>query len=119
MRGRWLGFIIAIILGIAAGLFIGWGLVPKPYANMAPPSLRADYQTDYVLMVAEIYQDDGNLDAARERLGLLGGDSYLRSVQQAIVNGQSLGYTGADIQALALLAQELQLPTFPTATVQP
>lgn len=119
MRSRWLGFLIAILLGLAAGLLIGWGLIPRPYANTAPPDLRADYQTDYVLMVAEIYQDDGDLSAARQQLGALGDASPLRLVQQAIVNAQSLGYASSDIQALARLAQDLQPPQSPAATVQP
>lgn len=117
--GRLVGFIIAIGAGLALGLWIGWQLIPRPYANTAPSTLRSDYQTDYVLMVAEVYQADNDLSAARERLNPLEDENPLRLVQQSIVNAQSLGYASADIQAMAALASALQLPTFSTPTVQP
>ncbi len=55
---RWTKFLIAVILGAAAGLFYGWVVNPVEYVDIAPESLRVDYKTDYVLMVAESYQVD-------------------------------------------------------------
>jgi hypothetical protein len=38
---------------MARGLLYGWMVNPVRYVNTTPDTLRADYQLDYVLMVAE------------------------------------------------------------------
>ena len=120
MRSRRLiGFLLAIALGVAAGLWIGWSFFAPSNSNNAPQSLRSDFQTDVVLMIAEVYEADNDLNAARTQLDLLESEDYLRTVQQAIVNAQSLGYSSTDIKALANLAQGLQLPTYAAPTEQP
>lgn len=104
---RLIGFLLSIALGLALGLYLGWGpLAPKPEGT-DPQSLRADYRADYVLMVAEIYQKDGDLQAAIQRLTPLG-ETPLRLVQQAILTAQQLGYHRTDIESLARLFQALQ-----------
>lgn len=77
-------------------------------------SLRADYQTDYILMVAETYLGNDNLDWAEQQILVLGNDSALRAVQQAIITAEKLGYDHLDIDVLAKLAGALQ-----PAQVQP
>jgi len=63
---------IGLVVGIGAGLLYGWVIRPLSYIDTAPDSLRADFQTDYVLMVAEVYGADGELDLAVRRLASLG-----------------------------------------------
>jgi hypothetical protein len=108
---RILWFSIAILLGLSAGLIYGWLLSPRGAAASAPESLRADYKTDVVLMVAESYAQDGDPAAAAGRLAWLDGTPPVRQVQQAILNGQELGYARADIETLARLFQGLQVWT--------
>ena len=55
---RWLPPLILAIIGIALGLLYGWVIEPVKFVDTTPASLRADYQTDYVLMVAEAYRSD-------------------------------------------------------------
>ncbi len=71
-------------------------------------SLRADYQTDYVLMVAETYLGNNNLDWAEQQILILGGNSALRSVQQAIISAEKLGYDHLDVETLAKMAGAFQ-----------
>jgi hypothetical protein len=52
IMSRWTRFLIAIAVGLALGLLYGWVLSPVKYVDTTPNTLRADYQTDYVLMVA-------------------------------------------------------------------
>lgn len=102
-------FVVSIIFGLTAGLLTGWMVVPGQPAETAPETLRADYRTDLVLMTAEIFQQEGDLSAAAARLAEIDpGRSPLRSVQQAIVTGQELGYAQSDIETLARLFQALQ-----------
>jgi hypothetical protein len=81
---RWTKFLITVILGGAAGLFYGWRVNPVEYVDITPDSLRVDYKTDFVLMVAESYQVDHNLGLAVRRLALLGNASPTDIVAIAI-----------------------------------
>ncbi len=117
---RILWFTIAILFGLAAGLLAGWVFFPPASSSMATPSsLREDYQADYVLMSAEIYARDNNLDDASARLRFLGEEPVLKYVQRAILTGQNLGYAPADMQALANLFTGLQSLSTSTPAAAP
>jgi hypothetical protein len=81
---RWTKFLLAVLLGAAAGLFYGWVVNPVEYVDIAPESLRVDYKTDYVLMVAEAYQVDHDLELAVRRLALLGSSTPSNIVANAL-----------------------------------
>ena len=106
-KGRWLGFGLAVTVGVVLGLVYGWLINPTTYVDTEPASLRADFRADWVLMTATIYGQDGDLAAAQARLQELGGDSPLRRVQEAILASQELGYARQDVDLLAALAQAL------------
>lgn len=110
---RFLWFIIAIFSGLVAGLLAGWVIFPPQATAAEPDSLRADYQADVVLMTAEIYAHDGDLNAAATRLQWLGDEPPLTYVQRAILTGQELGFSQGDMQSLAALFTGLQtlMPT--------
>ena len=105
---RWIGFLIAILIGIGLGLLYGWVFNPIDYVDTSPDTLRIDYKTDYVLMVAEAYQGDENLELALERLALLGDISPEEMVYQAMVFAERAGYTDTDMSALQSLMTALQ-----------
>jgi hypothetical protein len=105
---RWAGFLIAVLLGIAAGLFYGWVVNPVKYTDTPPSALRADYKADYVLMVAEAYQGNHDLALAVRRLALLGDTAPGKFVQQAVSYGSKEGYAQADLDLMARLADALQ-----------
>ncbi len=69
---RWIRFFLVIAIGAAGGLFYGWVINPVKYVDTTPDTLRIDYKSDYVLMVAESYGADGDLALAARRLALLG-----------------------------------------------
>lgn len=100
-------FLIAILVGIAAGLYYAWVVNPAPPSAGALPDLRQDYRTDYVLMVAETYQSEGDLTLAAARLSALGTEPPVRLVQQAILAASDLNYSLKDVQSLANLSQAL------------
>jgi hypothetical protein len=106
---RWILFLITVALGIGAGLYYGWRIDPVEYTNTTPDTLRDDYKTDYVLMVAETYQVDNDLDLAAQRLAVLG--------KQGVSGGEGgSGNPGAAQTAAAeIVAAALQYAT----TIQP
>ncbi|HSV86183.1 MAG TPA: hypothetical protein VLH85_06385 [Levilinea sp.] len=101
-------FLVAIILGLAGGIYYGWVINPVQYVNTTPDSLRYDYKADYALMVAEIYQVEQNLTLAARRLSLTGSESPARQVQLAIAAGRLIGYSYQDLELLERLSFDLQ-----------
>lgn len=115
---RWLGFVIVILVGITAGLYYGWVINPVRYVDTTPTTLRIDYKSDYVLMVAEAFRMDKSLDQTMRRLGFLGAKSPLDSVQEAIIFATQKGYTDSDLAQMRALEKAVQTwkPFFEQAT---
>jgi hypothetical protein len=104
---RWFFFLLTIAIGAAAGLYYGWVINPIRYVDAAPAVLRADYKADYVLMTAEAYRADGDMELALERLALLGGASPAESVALATVFAVKAGYGEADLALMQSLADAI------------
>jgi hypothetical protein len=104
---RWTKFLVAVILGAAAGLFYGWVVNPVEYVDIGPESLRVDYKTDYVLMVAESYQVDQNLGLAVRRLALLGSSAPTEIVANALSYALQHEYASQDLSLLQSLGEAL------------
>ena len=96
-----------ILLGVTGGLLFGWYVSPSPMGEVSPSSLRSDYRTDYVLMVAEIYDVEKDLGKASQRLEFLQGESPARLSQIAVIKAGELGYDSKDLELLARLAQAM------------
>lgn len=116
---RWFLFILAILAGIAAGLFYAWKVNPVKIVDTTPETLRIDYKTDYVLMVAESYRSDRDLGLAQERLALLGSLPPGDIVQQAIQFAERNGYIAADLAQMQALTQALQTGSAAVETPTP
>ena len=101
-------FAVSILIGFLLGLYLGWQIKPLPYRDVTLSSLRPDYKTDYVLMVAETYFYDGDIDKAAERLQALGYETPLQSAQHAVIKARELGYSGGDVTLLIELVNALQ-----------
>ncbi len=60
---------LAFGLGMVVGLVVlGWWLFPVQWRNAAPVDLAPGYRADYLVMVAESYAQNRNLELARVRL---------------------------------------------------
>ncbi len=102
---RWLVVLGLGGIGVAIGLAYGWIVNPVKFVDTPPSSLRTDYRTDYVLMVAESYHSTKDADFARRQLAILGTDPPSVLCARAIQTARQIGYS-ADDQALL---QELML----------
>lgn len=112
--GRWIRFLIAIAIGVAAGLFYGWRVNPAGTPDSTPDTLRIDYRTDFVLMTAEAYSLEMDLPSAQRRLALLG-DQPLDTVREAILFAETHGYVDYDLGLMRALSKALEAPAPPTA----
>ena len=104
---RFVFFCLAILAGFAAGLGYGWAINPVRYAITSPETLRADYQTDFVLMSAELYHAEGDLALALARLDFLGSQSPLMLMDAAIEFAQTHQYAPTDLQLMQVLADDI------------
>jgi hypothetical protein len=117
MRKLW--FAIMIVVGLLLGGYYAWLVNPaRNTKGDTLSSLRADYKTDYVLMVAELYQNDKNPALAASRLTYLSSSSPERIVQEAILKAAELGYSKGDVNRLARLSKGLEALS-PTPGVAP
>jgi hypothetical protein len=98
--------VIGLTAGLGVGLTIGW-LFPINAPQTTPAELGALWKSDYVLMVAQAYGLDGNLDAAQQRLSELGyadlGEAVIQRGKKAIAENSP----PEDIGRLARLAAAL------------
>ncbi|RPJ44823.1 MAG: hypothetical protein EHM21_09895, partial [Chloroflexi bacterium] len=93
MRGKRITlFFITIAVGLGLGLLYGWVINPVKYEDTSPSMLHSDYKADYVLMVAEIYNNDKDLAQAIHRLALLDTLSPERIVASAILTARERAY---------------------------
>ena len=102
---RWFLIIITLGIGIAFGLIYGWVINPVQYTDVTPDTLRIDYQTDYVLMVAEAYRAEQNPSLAARRLALLGNEPPAAIAGDAENFAREAGYPSDDL----ILIQELSV----------
>ncbi len=107
---RQIGFMIAILVGIFAGLIMGWLLIKSPVRNASLDSLRGDYQADYVLMVAEKFAVDQDVLTATALLRDISPSDPAASIKQALILGQQLGYSERELKLIGLLEIALGVP---------
>ena len=97
-RGFW--FTVMIVLGFGIGLYFAWMVYPVHVVDSTYHDLRQDYKTDYVLMVAEVYQSESKRFDAIIRLDRLEEESTEAAILRAIENAEKLGYPDSDIDML-------------------
>jgi hypothetical protein len=103
-RKGWILLGISFILGIAGGLYYAWNVNPVAYVDAAPSSLRQDFRSDYITVIAASYAATGELDRAHVRLSIFSLDdlgSYLGRLAQ---NRLAEGRPESEARALAMLA---------------
>jgi hypothetical protein len=116
---RWIRFFLAILVGVGLGLLYGWVIRPVDYVDTSPDTLRIDYKTDYILMVAEAYQGEGDLQLVIRRLALLGNVAPVEMVYEAILFAEKAGYADADLAMMQTLLGALQTYNLTQDTPEP
>jgi hypothetical protein len=92
---------------VALGLLIGWWLWPLRFADASPAYLGNDYRDDYILMIAEAYQAEGDLEAARTRLSTIDADDPAAPLVDLMGRLQEGGATGGAVGSIQELAADM------------
>ena len=119
-RSGWFPFLIGIGLGLAGGLYYAWLINPVEYTDTAPDSLRTDFKSDYLALIASAYAATDDLVRARTRLALFSGlepSTELAALAQQRLAGGFGEFGEVEAAALAQLAAELaNHPRSPVST---
>lgn len=117
-----LAFVLALALGLVAGLAYAWLVAPVAPAA-APNRLNATDRDLYLRLVAAAYAADGDRDAAMARLAAAGPDAAARLATlladdlRAGRADAGLARLAADLDAGGAAALLLPPPSLPAATV--
>ena len=119
---RYIWFLVMIIIGGGIGLYYAWYIKPADFVNAAMYNLRQDYKTDYVLMVAEIYDKDQDRYHAMIRLDKIldQNETPEEAVEAAVSNAEGFGYAPVDLEKMYRLNEIISGQRFtPTPQYDP
>lgn len=105
---KWLWVTLAFAAGIGIGLLYGWVIDPVEFVDLSPETLRADFRTDYILMVAEAYETEHDLHLAARRLAIFGSAAPADIASSALQPGPSAGFAPSELSLLEALVQDLR-----------
>jgi len=110
---RILLFIVMIALGAGAGLAYGWLLKPAAAPQEADLSrLRSDFKTDWVLMVAEQFDETRDLMLALDELALVEPQDPYSLLVNALNYAQGVGYQPVDLSKMQALIEAIDPATY-------
>lgn len=98
-----------LVLGVTAGLVYGWIIDPVEYKDTGLDTLRIDYQTDVVLMVANVYAQDHNSQAASDRLLSLGTPDIHKLIDASLNYATEMHFSAQDISNIVQLKEVVEL----------
>jgi hypothetical protein len=109
---RYALFGATILLGFIAAVFYGWAGRPVTAKDADPTLLRQDFRADYVLMVAEAYAVDHEVERAIGALGWLSEEQEeynpINFVSEAMAFSVEADYSVADLELLQDLSAALK-----------
>ncbi len=105
---RYVPLIVGFLLGIAAGLLYGWFIRPTQIPETTPSSLSEEYRADFVLMTAEAYAEDEDIQKVRQRLSVLGPQSAEEVTSAALSFALANEFSVLDISILKNLLDSLK-----------
>lgn len=119
--GYFLGLLLALLLGLGAGLAYTWVIAPRGLTDSNPALLRSEFKDQFRSAIAASYAATGNLPRAEARLAQLGDEDSIEALnaqaQRTIASGN---FAVADqLAALALAlgpGAEVPQPVAPPAS---
>ncbi len=108
----WVGLIaLAVLIGVAGGVLIGWLVWPVEYVDTSLADLKLESKVEYAVLVGATYLADGNLDKAQARLEELDVPNPGQWIADLTDRYISEGRPDREIQGLAALASAFGVDT--------
>jgi hypothetical protein len=111
MNFRYTALFVGLLIGIALGLLYGWVIQPSEPGETSPDSLQDSYRADTILMIAEIFATEDNVELARQRMTALGLESQVDEITNALNYAKAHDFSDQDIHLLNNLATRFNLST--------
>jgi hypothetical protein len=108
-----LSLIAGLVLGVGAGLFVGWVTFPVEYLDSPASALDRRYKDDYTVMVAAGYLVDRDVQGAIDRLRILGEENIPLYIQETTERFISNSRGLEEIQFLVALSESVGRLTEP------
>lgn len=100
-------FLIGLILGLAGALYYAWIAEPVTFTEASPARLRDSYMNEYILLISQSYEADGNWELAQERLGALGESDPGQVIIEQLEANLRAGHPSSELYGLAVLARQI------------
>lgn len=98
---------VGLLLGLGLGLYLGWVQFPVEYINSPASDLAGRYKDEYTVMIATGFQADQDLQAAIDRLRVIGVENIPQYVQDMTERYITNSRNVADIRVLVTLSDAL------------
>ena len=98
---------LGLLFGLAVGFYIGWVVLPAELVDVTPADLEAEFQADYLRLIASTYAADQDLNQAAERIGSLGRQDWPQWLQEETVSQVIRDPSGAETAHMVVLARAM------------
>jgi hypothetical protein len=119
MNFRYTPLFVGLLIGVAIGLLYGWVIQPSEPGETSPPSLQDPYRADIVLMVAEVFAAEDDVELARQRMTALGLEPNANNIANALNYAKAHDFSDQDIELLSNLAVHFNVSTPQSETKAP
>jgi hypothetical protein len=116
-RENWLPILLGLVIGLAIGLYYSWVINPVEYVETSPASLREDFKSDYLALIASAYAYSGDLARAEARIAIFQEPNPATTFSQLAQKRLAMGRPQSETRALALMAAALGERPTPLASV--
>lgn len=99
--------LIGLIVGLGVALYYAWIVEPVVFTEASPARLNDRYKEEYLLLISQSYEVDGNWDRAENRLVALGEEDPAQFVADKLEEFLRRGEDAATIDSVARLAAGL------------
>ena len=99
--------LVALLVGLGLGLYLGWVQFPVQQTDSAATVLAQRYKDEYAVMIAQGYLADQDITGALERLRLLQVDNIPAYVQEVTERYITNSRDVRDIRVLVALSEGL------------
>ena len=99
--------LVRCTFGFAAALYYAWIIEPVVLTEASPARLSDRQKAQYILLVSQSYEADGNWEKAQDRLAALNDPEVDRTVEAVLEEFLRSGESAAAMKSLATLAGRL------------
>ncbi len=98
---------IGLFIGAVIGLYYAWIVEPVVFTEASPARLSDRFQEEYILLISQSYEADGDWEKAEERLVALGHPAVVETVANQLEEFLRRGEPAPVLKSLAILAARL------------